>query len=100
MDGIKLQCTPIQGGDGMGVGPGKAAVKKKYDFFCFEHGINTSHGHKLDGTLYVPCKNPGPNYDATATFHNPKGGNTKRNDKAGKFWVGVPGGRGGRVVDS
>ena len=55
---------------------------------------------KLDGSLYTPCKNPSSNHGATATFQNPKGGNTKRNDKAGKFWVGVPGGRGGRVVDS
>ena len=90
----KLQCTPIIT-DGS-----ETEVKKKYDWWCHTHGVNLTHGHKLDGSKYEPCTSPGPNYNAEATINNPLGGNTKRDDKAGKYWIGIPGRRGARVSNS
>ena len=72
----------------------------KYDWWCYKHGVNTNHGHKLDGSLCKKCANPGPNYKQEAAINNPVGGDTERDDKAGKCWIGIPGRRGGRVSDT
>ena len=92
-----LQCTPVPSGTTSGP---TGEVKMKYDWWCHTHGVNLNHGHKLNSAEYIPCTNPGPNYKPEATISNPMGGNTKRDDKAGKYWIGIPGRRGGRVVNS
>ena len=86
-----LSCKPVPNCSG---GGGKPIVEKFYDWYCHTHGVNISHGTKLDGSAYKPCENPGPKHEETATFRDPKGGNTKRNDKAGKVW------RNGKVTDA
>ena len=83
-----LSCKPVTKKDIT------VAEDKPYDWFCHTHGVNTSHGTKIDGTPCAPCKNPGPDHDETATYRDPKGGNTKRNDKVGKVW------RNGKVFDA
>ena len=87
--------TKKSGGSGNG-----REVKMKHEWHCPTHGANLSHGRKIDGNGYKKCKKPGPGHKDEATFQNPMGGNTKRSDKAGKFWVGTSGTRGGRAVDS
>jgi hypothetical protein len=63
--------------------------------------VNINHGSKIvDGSDHIPCKNPGPKHDATATFMKQKGGNNKRDAKAGKYWVGYEDNRQGRVVNN
>ena len=79
----------------------KAEIKKQYRFWDWSHGVNTTHGHAIDGSgEYKPCQKPKPGHKAEATMDNPMGGNTSRDDKAMKYWVGIPGQRGGRVVDN
>ena len=90
-----LRCTPVPDG-----ATPTGEVKKKYDWWCHTHGVNLTHGHKLNSAEHKPCADPGPNYKPEATISNPVGGNTKRDDKAGKYWIGIPGRRGGRVSNT
>ena len=93
-----------RGGGNIGVTPGDGnqdtVARKPHKWWCHAHGVNLTHGHEINGTQYVPCTNSGPDHDVSATFRNPCQGNTKRNDKAGKIWVGNANGRNGRVVDA
>ena len=92
----KLECTPIQNSTS-----GPKLIKRAHDRYCHTKGVNFSCGRKINNPDdHIPCKKPGPNHDPTATFQNQKGGNSKRNDKAGKHWVGYEDGRQGRVVDN
>ena len=92
----KLECAPIQNSTS-----GPKLIKRLCDRCCHTKGVNFSCGRKIDNPDdHIPCKKPGPNHDPTAAFQNQKGGNSKRNDKAHKHWVGYEDGRQGRVVDN
>ena len=78
--------------------PGR--ITKHYGWWCPTHGVNTNHGREINGTGFIPCQNPKANHNSEATFQNPMGGNTRRNDKAGKWWVANADGSNPRVVNS
>ena len=75
-------------------------VHKQHDRWCHTHGCDTMQGHHLDGKgKNIECEKPDPNHKEEATMKNPMGGNSSRDGKAWKWWVGPPNGHGGRVVD-
>ena len=67
--------------------PAAPQISKRYNWWCWTHGVNTNHGHKIGGNGYIPCENAKAGHKTEATIDNPMSGNTRRDDKAGKWWV-------------